>query len=58
MRCPLVQLDDHDASLLKSYLSAYLEPLEHHLDVYRQIAKGRQVQQQSAATAPHGDGSM
>ena len=54
LRPALVPLDDHDASVLKRHLTAHLEPLERHLDAYLQVAKRRQVQQESAAAAPRG----
>ena len=41
LRRPLVPLDDHDASLVKRHLTAFLEPLDRHLDAYLEIAKRR-----------------
>ena len=45
LRRPLVPLDEHDATMLKGYLVALLEPLEHHIDAYLQVARHRQVKQ-------------
>jgi hypothetical protein len=55
LRRPLVPLDEHDSTMLKRYLVTLLEPLEHHLDAYLQVAKRRQVKQemqQPRSTAP------
>jgi hypothetical protein len=52
LRRPLVPLDEHDARALKRYLVTLLEPLDHHLDAYLQVAKRRQVLPETAATAP------
>jgi hypothetical protein len=41
LRRPLVPLDDHDARVLKRYLATLLEPLDHHLNAYLQVAKRR-----------------
>lgn len=41
MRRALVPLDEHDASLLGHKLTALLEPVDHHLDAYLQIAERR-----------------
>jgi hypothetical protein len=51
LRRPLVPLDEHDARALKRYLATLLEPLDHHLNAYLQVAKRRYVQQRSAASA-------
>ncbi len=45
LRRVLVPLDDHDATMLRRCLGTVLEPLEHHLDAYIQIAKRRQMHQ-------------
>jgi hypothetical protein len=42
LRRTLVPLDEHDATILKRYLVTLLEPLNHHLDAYLQVAKRRQ----------------
>lgn len=51
LRRPLVLLDEHDASLLRRQLSALLEPLDRHMDAYRQVAKRRQAGATSSRTA-------
>jgi hypothetical protein len=38
LRRPLVPLDEHDAALLIRHLTPLLEPLDRHLDAYKQAA--------------------
>lgn len=38
LRRPLVPLDEHDAKMLKRYLTPLLQPLESHLGAYIEIA--------------------
>jgi hypothetical protein len=43
LRRPLVPLDEHDATLLKSHLAPLLEPPGRHMSAYQQIAEKRHI---------------